>query len=149
MAAPSFHSFSRVGEIFGAYDPDMPEGQRLPPEMRAEIARLAPANLTPNSVTQDKIADGAVGRDQLDAKAVDATRLADGAVGQAQLALGAVGSNQLAPGAVTAAKAGAGILKFTDPSGTPIAGTVIVLTSTQYAALTSPDPNTIYLLGSS
>lgn len=133
------------GEIIAGYDPEAPPGQRLPPEMREEIALLAPASVTPNSITKEKIADEAVGTLKLEPKAVDSTRLADGAVGGPQLALGAVGSNQLAGGAVTGPKAGNGVAKAYDPAGAAIAMTIVPISEAQYAQI-SPDPNTVYLL---
>lgn len=120
----------------------------MPPEMRAEIAILAPATVGPNTITQDKLADQSVGTAQLQDQAVGAPELALGAVGAQQLALGAVGTNQLAAGAVTGPKTGAGVMKVNDSNGTPISITAVFLTASQYSALSAPDPNTLYLLTS-
>lgn len=128
------------------YNPEMEPGQRLPPEVRAEIALLAPATVTPNSIVEDKLANGAVSRDKIKEKAVDGTRMADGAVSTEQLALGAVDTDRLKQGAVTGEKAGIGIAKAFDPAGSPISFRVVPITSTGYQSLPTVDPSTLYLI---
>ena len=128
-----------------SYDAEKNPGERLPPEVRAEIALLAPASVTPNSITEEKLADDSVSTNKIQEKAVTGTRIADGAVATEQLALGAVDGFRLAAGAVTGSKVGNGVAKAVDPSGAEIAMKLIPISSTAYASA-SPDPTAIYFI---
>jgi hypothetical protein len=132
-------------ELFIEYDPGAPVGQRLAPEVVAEIEEVAPSAVVNGSITTAKLAD----------KSVTTAKVADGAVGSVQLATkgvktvniddAAVGTAQLADGAVAPAKTGIGVSTARDASGSYVADLTVYLTAAQYAALT-PDPNTTYAI---
>lgn len=113
--------------------------------MREEIALLAPASVGPGTITEEKLALGAVTRDVIKEKTIDGTRIAEQAIGREQLAPAAVGADQLAPESVTGEKAGVGILKIVDASGVEIDMTGQIVTAAQYAQAPQ-SPNIIYLV---
>lgn len=135
-----------MAELLIGYDPTKPQGERLAPEVQAEIALLAPSNIPNGGVTTSKIANDAVTQDKIGDAAVGADQLAANAVTTAALATGAVTAVKIANGAVTSAKVGTGVMRVKDSSGNDIIVTSVPVTAAQYAAITSPDPNTLYLI---
>lgn len=135
-----------MAELLVGYDPTKPQGQRLAPEVQAEIELLAPSNIPNGGVTTSKIANDAVTQDKIGDAAVGSDQLATNAVSTAALATGAVTTVKLANGAVTSAKVGVGVMKAKDASGNDITVTGVPVTAAQYAAITSPDPNVLYLI---
>lgn len=132
-----------MAEIVFVLDMSKAVGERLAPELIAEIQAVAPSLVTDGSVTTakldtkavtaDKIADGAVGSPQIAAKGVKTVNLDDAAVGTAQLA----------DNGVTAAKAGTGVVTAVDATDTAVELTIKYMTATEYAGIT-PDPNVEY-----
>lgn len=135
-----------MAELLIGYDPTKPQGQRLAPEVRAEIELLAPSNIPNGGVTTSKIANDAVTQDKIGDGAVGPSQLAANAVTAVALATGAVTTVKLANAAVTSAKVGLGVMKAKDSTGNDIALTGVPVTAAQYAAITSPDPNVLYLI---
>lgn len=129
--------------LYIGWEPDNPDGEKLSPEVRAEIARVAPSTLNNGAVTEAKIGTAAVTGSKIADGAVGPSKLAANAVGNGQLANAAVGTTKLAPGAVTPDKAGTGVVVARDANGDPIAATIVPMTSTTYAG-TTPDPDTFY-----
>lgn len=134
-----------MAEQFIAYDPEAPAGQRLPPEVREEIAEVAPSTLNDGEVTTNKLDDGAVTHPKLAANAVHSENIAAKQVKAPNIDDGAVGTPQLDDGAVTAAKAGLGVVTVYDDEGNPISLTAVPMSDANYAALVTKDPNTLYL----
>ena len=127
-------------------DLDAAEGERLSPQMRAEIATVAPSAVVNNSITTAKLRDAAVTRAKLAAGAVGTSEIDTAGVGTANLASGAVTADKIAADAVTPAKCGTGVVTAVDSSGNAVETVVRFLTSAQYAAIGSPDPNTTYFI---
>lgn len=123
--------------LVSGYDPSQPVGQRLSPEMRAEIAALAPSVVTNGSVTGPKLADGAVGSAKLGAGSVDTTKIATGGVAAINLKAGAVSTAALADESVTPDKAGIGVPTAQDTSGNPISLTFVPISKSDFQALAS------------
>lgn len=129
-----------------SYEADSPEGERFAPEVRAEIAAVAPSAVLNNSITTAKLRDqavtraklgpGAVGPDELDSAAVETPNLADSAVTTAKLD----------DDSVTPAKCATGVVTAVDSAGNPTENMLRYLTSAQYAAIGTPDPNTTYFI---
>lgn len=134
-----------MADLVVGYDPAQPAGQRFAPEVRAEIAEVAPDNIDNGSVTTAKLADDAVTAAKIAPGAVGTVEIANGGVGTANLATDAVTTVKIADGAVTADKAGVGIMKARDSAGNPINLTGVPITAAAYGAIT-PDPNTVYLI---
>ncbi|UYL88145.1 hypothetical protein SEA_EVAA_34 [Gordonia phage Evaa] len=135
-----------MADYLVAYDPAQPVGERLSPEVRAEIAVLAPSNIGNGTITTAKLANDAVTAAKIADGAVVADGLADGAVSTAKLGAQAVTTAKIADGAVTVEKIGSGVMKARDVSGNAAAMTTVYLTAAQYGGITSPDPNTVYLI---
>lgn len=135
-----------MADIVVAYDPEQPAGERLAPEVIAEIQLVAPNDVQDGAITNLKLATGAVEESNIAAGAVGSTELAAGAVNAAALASNAVTSGKLAAGAVGFAAAGAGVATVQDSSGNNISLRIVPITAALYAAIVSPDPNTLYAI---
>lgn len=133
-----------MAELFIEYNGDAPEGERLAPEVRDEIYRLAPVNVANGGITEDKLGSAAVTATKIADGAVGPTKIAAGAVGNGQLAGAAVTTGKLAPQAVTPDKTGTGVVTAYDANGDPINLTAVPMSSTSFAGIT-PDPDTLYL----
>jgi hypothetical protein len=131
---------------FIGFNPTAPEGERLAPEVRTEIAYIAPAAITTASVTTPKIKDANVTREKIAPDAIDDTLIADNAVKREHLDTDAVGTAEIEDESVTPAKVAAGIMKFVDTDDEPIDVTGKLMTATAYGALGAVDPNTLYYL---
>lgn len=127
-----------------SYDPTQDPGERLAPEIREEIAEVAPSTVTDGSIDEDKLAEDAVTTGKLADDAVTQDKIADGAVGSAQLANGGVQTVDLSDDSVTGAKAGLGTVTSLDKDGNYIETKEVYLTAADYAALSVKDPNTTY-----
>lgn len=126
-------------------DTEKPAGQQLSPEMRAEIAEVAPSGLTNGSVTTAKLAEKAVATAKLADGAVTSTKIATNGVEAVNLGPGAVTTTKLDDNSVTAAKAGLGVVTAFDKDGNPIDAPTVFMTQTEYAAIT-PVPGVTYML---
>lgn len=134
-----------MADLFIAFDPAADEGERLAPEVRTEIAVVAPSAVVNGSITAAKLADDAVTQAKIAPGAVGSVEVATGGVNTVNLASSAVTTDKLASGAVTPAKVGAGVVKAVDASGNSTETTLKFVTAAQYAGLT-PDPNTVYFI---
>ncbi|SII65168.1 Uncharacterised protein [Mycobacteroides abscessus subsp. abscessus] len=137
---------AKVAQVVPYLDMSAPRGQRLAPEMREEIAEVAPSTLNDGAVKTAKLAEGAVTEPKLAAGAVTSPKIASKGVKAVNIDDAAVGTAQLAAGAVTAAKAGVGVVTAHDSAGNAIKLDAVPMTSTDYTALTTKEPNVLYLL---
>lgn len=126
------------------FDPTQSPGQKLPPDVRAEIAEVAPSTVNDGSIDEDKLAEDAVITGKLADQAVTTEKIADGAVGSLQIANGGINTVDLADDSVTGAKAGLGTVTSMDKDGNYIETKEVYLTAAEYAALSVKDPNTTY-----
>lgn len=134
-----------MAELLVGYDPSQPVGQRLAPEVIAEIEEVAPSNLDNGSVTTAKLADDAVTQAKIGPGAVGSVEIETGGVASANLATDAVTTVKLADDSVTDEKAGLGVATAHDASGNPITLDAVPITAAQYGSIT-PDPNVLYLI---
>lgn len=130
--------------LVAGLDLSKPPGERLPPEVVEEIKLVAPSSVENGAITTDKLRDGAVTSRKLAPGAVDELAIGNGQVKNAALANGAVSEAKLADDAVTPAKCGTGVVTAEDATGAAVEMKVKFVTSAQYAALTTKDPNVTY-----
>lgn len=135
-----------MSDFVFTFDPDAPEGEKLAPEVRAEIAYLAPSTLNDNAVTTPKILDEAVTNPKLAPGAVRSENIEDGEVKTANLNTGAVTSIKIAAGAVTPDKAGQGVVTAEDADGAPVAAYLVPIAADDHAAIVTADPAAVYLV---
>ncbi|ACF34003.1 tail fiber protein [Mycobacterium phage Phaedrus] len=129
---------------FAMYDPAKPPGQRLAPEVRAEIAIVAPSGLNDGAVTTIKLDEGAVTEPKLGYGSVTSTKIAAGGVELVNMAQESVDTAQLVDDSVTDEKAGPGVMQCHDDAGNPVTFDFVPMTAESYAALTTKAPNTLY-----
>lgn len=129
-----------------AYDPDQDPGERFAPEVRTEIAFVAPSTVVNGSITTAKLADSAVITGKLAAGAVTSEKIATNGVDIVNIAPGAVTDVKLATNAVTPEKCGTGVPTCVDESDNATEVVFKFMTNAQYAALQAVDPNTVYIL---
>ncbi|WP_200845815.1 hypothetical protein [Mycolicibacterium vanbaalenii] len=132
--------------FFPSFDPAATAGAKFGPEVRAEIAEVAPSTLNNGAVTTAKLADQAVTNAKLAAGAVQTTNIAAGQVGPTNLADDAVGTSKIADNAVTPAKVDTGVPTTVAVDGTPIAMTFMYLTVSEHSAIETEDPSTTYFI---
>lgn len=130
--------------LFAALDLSQPVGERLPPEVIAEIKVVAPSSVENGAITTDKLRDDGVTSRKLAPGAVDERAIGNGQVKNAALGNGAVSESKIADDAVTPAKCGTGVVTATDATGTAVETAIRYVTSAQFAALTTKDPNVLY-----
>lgn len=136
-----------MADVIGVlYDPDQPPGERLAPEVRAEINLVAPSTVNDGDITTPKLRDGAVTGEKIEQATVTGDHLAPGAVGNTALANGAVTGGKVADHTLTDTQAGAGIATAHSATGQPIRLTLVPMTAVEYSAVTNPDPDTAYLI---
>jgi len=129
------------------FDPDQPQGSQFEsPAVRAELGYLAPTFVAPGSVGPVQLAPGAVTNTALAAGAVTSDKIAASGVDSANLALACVESANIADGAVGPTQAGIGILTVVNSAGNPTTLQAMILSAAQYAAISSPSPNILYLI---
>jgi len=128
------------------YDPGGPVGQRLAPEIRAEIELLAPVNIPTGAVDNTKLGDGSVDNRTIDDKAVDNPKLDDAAVDARVVAAKSITAAKLADGSVNNTHVDIGVPVSLDVTGDPVALIFTPCTAAEYAALSTPNPNTIYFI---
>lgn len=130
------------------FDPDQPAGSKFPSAaVRAEIAEVVPIDLQPGSVTGDKLADQAVGTEQLANGAVTAVQIASQGITTGNYEDGSITGPKIAAGAINAENCGAGVISVTDINGNSIMLKAVKCSSSDYAGIT-PDPNTLYIVTS-
>jgi len=132
---------------FVMFDPTATAGsQFVSAAVRAEIGLLGSTDIPAGGVTSTMLAAGAVDTAALAAGAVDTAALGDAAVTAVNIASGAVTAGALATGAVTPAAVGPGIPTSTNVNGVALAMTLVVITSSDYAALSPKNPNALYFV---
>lgn len=134
-----------MADLFIAYDPEADEGERLAPEVRTEIAYVAPSAVLNGSITTAKLDDDAVTQDKIYPGAVGTVEIATGGVDTINLADGAVTEDKITTGAVTPSICGTGVVTAVDSSDNDTETVMKFVTAAQYAGLT-PDPNTLYII---
>lgn len=130
--------------LVAGWDPTAPEGEQLPPELIEEIKRVAPSSVENGAITTPKLRDDAVTEPKLADAAVTEPKIAPGAVKAAGLANSAVTEPKIADDAVTPPKCGVGVVTYSDSAGNPISGDTVLISASDYAALSPPDPNITY-----
>jgi hypothetical protein len=135
-----------MADLFISYDPSKPVGERLAPEVRQELSEVAPSTVNNNTITTAKLVDKNVTTEKINDGAVTSVKIASGAVETADIKDVAVTTGKLADKAVTPAKVNTGVVTAADPAGSFLPLRIVPITSTAYAALTSPDPNTLYII---
>lgn len=135
-----------MADLFIAFDPEADPGERLAPEVRTEIAYVAPSAVLNGSITTAKLADDAVTQAKIYPGAVASTEIATGGVDSVNLASGAVVTDALGAAAVVPSKCGPGVVTAVDSSDNTLDTLIKVLTAAEYAAISSPDPNTLYFI---
>lgn len=134
-----------MAQLIPGVDMSQPPGERLAPELVAELALIAPSVLFNESVTTAKLRDKAVTSRKLADGAVTSVKIASGGVESVNLAAGAVVTAAITDGAVTPVKVGTGIMTvFAADGTTPRAVKQVFLTAAEFDALDPPDPNTVY-----
>jgi hypothetical protein len=128
------------------YDPTQNPGERLAPEIRTEIAEVAPSVVIDGSITTAKLQDASVSTPKIIDLSVTEPKFAAGAVSARALATNAVQTPNIQGGAVTPAKCGAGVVTSVDNTGATVATTEWYGTSAQWAAIATKDPNTTYFI---
>lgn len=129
-----------------AFDPEADPGERLAPEVRTEVAFIAPSSVVNGSITTAKLAEDAVTQGKIAPGAVATTEIATNGVEAVNIAAAAVTEAKLSVNAVTPEKCGTGVPTCVDESDNATEVVFKFMTNAQYAALTSVDPNTVYLL---
>lgn len=131
------------------FDPDAAAGSKFPSAaVREEIAAVVPIDLDPGSVTGDKLADGAVGTDQLANGGVTGAKVASASLTGAVFADGSVPGTKIADGSISADQCGAGVISVRDISGNSVTLIAVKCSSSDYSALATKDPNTLYIVTS-
>ena len=133
-----------TGPFSIAYNPSKPAGERLSPEVREEIAEIAPSTVTNGSITTAKLEEGAVTQSKIGPEAVGSEQIEVGAVHSLGLAADAVTTGKIAPDAVTPPKCGTGVVTARDADGNDIEWAEVLMTALQYANLATKDPNVVY-----
>lgn len=126
------------------YDRSRDAGERLAPEVRAEIELVAPSTVNDGDVTTPKLRDEAVTAEKIAPGAVGTEHLAPGAVTTNDLAGGAVTTEKLGPNSVTPEKVGVGVVTSAYPDGTPTSIEIVPISAADYAKLTTQPPNISY-----
>lgn len=124
-------------------DMEKPPGERFAPQVREEIAEVAPSTVNDGEITTRKLDERAVTSPKIGLGAVESENIGTKQVKRDNLDDQAVGTDQLDDESVTAAKVGPGVMTVFDSSGNPIQAATLVVTSAEWAALT-PEPNTFY-----
>lgn len=124
-------------------DMDKPPGQRFAPQVREEIAEVAPSTVNDGEITTNKLDDRAVTNPKIALGAVQSENIGAKQVKTANIDDQSVGTDQLDDEAVTPDKAGPGVMTVFDSSGNPIQAATIVVTDQEWSSLT-PAPNTFY-----
>lgn len=135
-----------MADLVFTYDPNANVGERLAPEVRAEIAVVAPSTVLNGSITTAKLAEDAVTTDKITTGAVTTNEIAVGGVTATNIASSAVSTAKIASQAVTPDKVGTGVVTSVDSTGATVATAIRYVTAAQYAAISSPDPNTLYFI---
>lgn len=135
-----------VADLFIAFDPAANQGERLSPEVRTEIAAVAPSAVLNGSITTAKLADLSVTTGKVVDGAVTTAKIATNGVEAVNIKAAAVTSAKIAADAVTPDKCGTGVPTAVDSSGNPAETVIQFVTAVQYAAISTPDPNTLYFI---
>lgn len=129
------------------FDPSQPPGSRFPSTaVQEEIGEVAPKTVDDGSITGGKLADLAVTGDKIANGTITSSKIGTGEVQTANLQEAGVTASKLAPASLTLAAVGPGVVGAEDGDGNPLTLTVVRITQTAYAALTSVDPNTLFLV---
>lgn len=132
-----------MADQFIAYDPAANAGERLAPEVRTEIAVVAPSAVLNGSITTAKLAELSVATGKIIDGAVTTTKIATNGVATVNITASSVTTAKIADDAITPAKCATGVPTAVDATNNPLETVFKYLTAAQYAALT-PDANTFY-----
>ena len=135
-----------MADLVIGYDPSQPPGERLPVEVRQEISIVAPSTVDDQSITEAKLADSAVSNRTIKNGAVTSEKIANGGVQSINIGDAQVTAGKIAEGAVTPDVVATGVVAAVDSSGNALTVVIEPCTAAEYAALTSPNPNTLYFI---
>lgn len=133
-------------DLMMALDLSQPVGQRLAPEVIAEIEAVAPSTVGPGDITEPKMADGSVSERTIVPGAVTSAAIGAGEVKTVNVGDGAITGPKLADGTVGPTKVDDGVPTVFDKDGNPITVRLVRLTAADFALITTPDPNTWYFI---
>ena len=130
------------------FDASKPAGQKFTqPEVRTEIAGLAPSSPPDGSIGSVKLAPDSVTKEKMAPASVGGAEIEPGGVGTPNIAAKAVTQDKIGDKAVGRLQAGPGVMTFRDTNGNPATVEGVVLSSTQWAQLgANEDPNTVYFI---
>lgn len=128
--------------------PDNDPGEKVSPELAAEIRFLAPSTVTSGSISTAKLAEKAVTTSKLDDKAVAEEKLGDGAVSTRALGADSVTQDKIHDDAVGPDQVTVGVPTIVDSTNSPINVAFKRVTAAEMATINAgtPDPNVIYLV---
>jgi hypothetical protein len=135
-----------VADLLVAYDPTASAGSRLAPEVQDEIRDVAPSTVGANSITEPKMANNAVSTRTVVDGAITEPKYADASVSTRALGAKQVTGAKIADDTIGPTQTGNGVATCADKDGNDIALRFVPISSSDYAAITTPDPNTIYLI---
>lgn len=135
-----------MADQFIAYDPTATSGLRLAPEVRAEIVAVAPSTVLNSSISTAKLADDSVTAAKIATGAVTSSELATSAVLAANISTAAVTTTKIADASITPAKTTTGVVTSVDSSDVAAVTVIKYVTAAQYAAIATPNPNTLYFV---
>lgn len=133
-----------MGDLYVAFDPNRPEGEKLGPEVAAEIAAVAPQGIDDGTVTRAKLGTDSVTHQAISPGSVRSDSLDDNAVVTDTIADGAVTGSKIADGEVTGISAGEGVVTAKNSRGSFRRLELVVLSDEDYADIGSPDDDTLY-----
>lgn len=132
--------------LFIAYNPDADPGERLPPEVVAEIEIVAPSSVEDDSLTTAKYKDESVTGAKLKPGAVGTVQLAEHGIEAINLGADCVTRDAIGDGEVLPAACGPGVVTAVDSSDNATETILKPLTAAEYALIVTPDTNTLYFI---
>lgn len=130
------------------FDASKPKGSKFTqPEVRAEIAGLAPTSPPDGSIGSNKLAPDAVTKEKMAPSSVGGAEIEPSGVGTSNIAPKAVTQDKLGDKSVGRVQAGPGVMTVRDVNGNPVTMEALVISATAHALLgANEDPNSLYLI---
>lgn len=130
------------------FKPDNDPGEKLAPEVVAEIAIVAPSTVTSGSITTAKLAEKAVTTSKIDDLGVTTEKIADGDITTVKIAANGVTAAKIEDHCIGPLQTDTGVVTIVDSTATSINARIMRVTAAQMATINAgtPDPNTLYLI---
>lgn len=130
------------------FDASKPKGSKFTqPEVRAEIAGLAPTSPPDGSIGANKLAPDAVTKEKMAPASVGGAEIEAGGVGTSNLGAKVVTGDKIADKGVGRPQAGPGVMTVRDTNGNAVTMEAVVISATLHAQLgVNEDPNSLYLI---